>query len=133
MAATSIVLDTSAYSAFRRGMATAIDQIQLAETILVPAIVIGELLFGFESGVRNAQNHRELAEFLASPRVDRVVIGPQTAERYALIHAYLRKIGRPIPTNDLWIAACTWEHTSKLVTTDKHFEDIPQIIVHKLA
>lgn len=110
-----------------------IDQIQLAETIFVPVIVIGELLSGFESGVRNEQNRRELAEFLASPRVDILAVGQPTAERYALIHAYLRRVGKPIPTNDLWIAACAWEHTSKLVTTDKHFEDIPQIIVHKLV
>ncbi len=45
------------------------------------------------------------------------------------IYAYLRSAGRPIPTNDLWIAASAMEHGAELLTTDGHFRDVPQIVV----
>jgi predicted nucleic acid-binding protein len=58
-----------------------------------------------------------------------VLITEDTAERYARIYAYLRTAGRPIPTNDLWIAASAMEHGAELLTTDRHFLDVPQIVV----
>ena len=133
MATTGLVLDTSAYAAYRRGFATAVEEIQLAEMILVPTIVLGELLAGFALGARQEQNRLELAGFLAQPRVKVLSAGQVTAERYAVLLAYLRKIGKPIPTNDLWIAAVTWENGGALLTADSHFENIPQIVLHKIS
>lgn len=133
MAASGLVLDTSAYAAYRRGLAVAVEEIQLAEMILVPTIVLGELLSGFALGARHEQNRLELAGFLAQPRVRLLSIGHLTAERYAVLLVYLRKIGKPIPTNDLWIAASTWENGGLLLTADSHFENIPQIILHKIS
>jgi len=100
--------------------------------ILVPTIVLGELFAGFDLGARAEQNRRELDNFLASSRVALLPVTRFTAERYALLYAYLRSIGRPIPTNDLWIAAGVWERSSILLTGDAHFESIPQIIVRRV-
>jgi predicted nucleic acid-binding protein len=58
-----------------------------------------------------------------------VPVTPETAERYAHIYAYLRKNGRPIPTNDLWIAASAMEHSAELLTCDAHFLSVVQILV----
>lgn len=132
MVTPTLVLDTSAYSAFRRGLTAATEAIQLAEMILVPTIVLGELFAGFDLGARAEQNRRELDNFLASSRVALLPVTRFTAERYALLYAYLRSIGRPIPTNDLWIAAGVWERSSILLTGDAHFESIPQIIVRRV-
>ncbi|NOX61747.1 MAG: type II toxin-antitoxin system VapC family toxin, partial [Chloroflexi bacterium] len=60
-------------------------------------------------------------------------ISQETAERYARIYAYLRQIGRPIPTNDLWIAASALEHNAELLTADRHFLAIPHILVFHLS
>jgi len=51
------------------------------------------------------------------------------AQRYAAIVAYLCEQGTPIPTNDIWIAASAMQHGLKLITTDKHYLKLPQIIV----
>lgn len=122
-----ICLDTSAYSAFFRGHSAIRDLIQRADEIVVPSIVVGELLGGFRSGSRWAENRRLLGELLASPRVRVAAIDAETAERYSEILFYLRRQGRPIPTNDLWIAASAMQHGLRLVTTDSHFGHVPQV------
>ena len=45
----------------------------------------------------------------------------QTADSYALVYSSLRRKGRPIPTNDLWIAASALEPGAALLTRDTHF------------
>ena len=98
----------------------------------MPSIVLGELLFGFALGSRPAENRQELNDFLSSSRVVVSPITLATAERYAQIHTHLRAAGKPIPTNDLWIAASTWEHGGVLLTSDGHFHQVPQIIVQMI-
>jgi tRNA(fMet)-specific endonuclease VapC len=128
-----LMLDTSAYSAFKRGQLETVTAIRRAEQILLSATVFGELLAGFETGTQTVQNKEMLREFISSPRVDIVLTGLETAERYARIYAYLRSEGRPIPTNDLWIAASAMEHSAELLTLDTHFQKIPQIVVHLVS
>lgn len=121
-------LDTSAYSAFRRGHPAIRHRIQEASEILLNAVVLGELRVGFLKGTRLDKNLAELAEFLASPRVSVVAISETTAERYATILRSLQQAGAPIPTNDVWIAASAMEHGAKLLTTDRHYSRVLQII-----
>lgn len=127
------MLDTSAYSAFKRGHSTALSVMRKAPTLLMPVIVLGELWGGFEGGSRRQKNHNELEAFLQSPRVSIAPITENTAKRYAIIYAHLRQIGRPIPTNDLWISALAMEYGAPLLTADAHFLNIPQIIVEHIA
>ena len=105
----------------------------MASAILLPVIVLGELWAGFEGGLRRENNRDELGLFLRSPRVSVVPAADATAERYAHIYAYLRKMGQPIPTNDLWIAALAMEHGAELITSDAHFLHLPQIIVQYIS
>ncbi len=130
---TPLMLDTSAYAAFKRGHPKAVDALRTAATILLPIVVLGELLAGFEAGNRREKNREELQRFLQSGRVRLVPTGEGTAERYALIYAYLRENGRPIPTNDLWIAAATMEQSALLLTADSHFLNLPQILIDFLS
>lgn len=124
----AILLDTSAYSAFKRGHGEVIELIRSAGRILLPAAVVGELLAGFEFGGRRERNRAELDEFLAASRVAITPITRSTAERYAVIYRYLREKGTPVPTNDLWIAATAMEHRAVVLTTDGHFSLMPQVI-----
>ena len=100
---------------------------------MLPVIVLGELWAGFEVGSRRGINRDELDEFLNSPRVTVAPIVNATAERYARIYTYLRKNGRQIPTNDLWIAASAMEHSAVLLTADSHFFHLPQILVQHIS
>ena len=116
-----ILLDSNAYSEFMRGNHRARELVQDAEEILLSAIVVGEQLFGFRQGQRLEQNLKELRSFLDRPYVSFVPVGPVTADRYSRIMASLKAIGRPIPTNDVWIAAHAMEMGADLVSADHHF------------
>jgi predicted nucleic acid-binding protein len=119
-----LLLDTSAYSCFFRGDARIVQLIRNAEILLLPSIVLGELFAGFAQGDREEKNLAELEQFLSSPRVRLVCVGEESARFYADIYQELRKSGRPIPTNDLWIAALAREHGAALVSLDTHFHNI---------
>ena len=93
------LLDSGAYSAFMSGSHRVREIVHDAEEILMSAVVVGELLYGFRQGPRLEQN---LAE--------------------------LRAKGRPIPTNDVWIAAHAMETGADLVSADSHFGHIDQVV-----
>lgn len=123
-----LMIDTNAYSAFKRGDKSYIDSISQADIILVPTPVLGELRAGFRAGTYEERNLIELASFLSSPRVRVHPLGEETAIFYAELWGSLRAAGTPIPTNDLWIAAAALECGAILLTQDAHFNCIPGLI-----
>jgi tRNA(fMet)-specific endonuclease VapC len=125
----TVLLDTSAYSALCRGNQAILDVMQRAETVAVSAVVLGELYSGFKAGNRWAENTTQLAQFLSKPTVRVLNVTPETALRYAEVDVYLRKKGRPIPRNDVWIAAVALEHGLQLLTLDVHFREIPLLLM----
>lgn len=120
----SVVIDTNAYSAYKRGEKAAIEVIKEAQTIVFSPIVLGELLGGFALGKRSDQNQRELKEFLDQPKVLLLTLNAQTAEAYSRIYQQLRTKGRPIPSNDMWIAAMATQLEIAVFTYDTHFSAI---------
>ena len=123
-----LLIDTSAYSGFKRGDTATTEALARAEEILIPVPVLGELRVGFRGGAREAENLLELEEFLDSPRVSVLSMGEETAIRYAEIYTGLKSAGTPIPTNDLWIAASVLETGSILLSRAAHFDLVPGII-----
>ena len=124
-----LLLDTSAYSAFMRGHAEIRAAVQSNEEIFLNSVILGELIAGFIKGGRRRKNENELRRFLASPRVGVLDVTEETAERYAVILNSLWRAGTPIPTNDIWIAASAMEHGLRLVTTDDHYQKVPQVMI----
>ena len=122
-----ILLDTSAMSAFFRGHEGIVQSVRSASRIAVNSVVMGELYAGFRGGSKAEENRDLLRRFLGSPRVRILGIDVETAERYALIHDALRRAGKPIPTNDLWIAASAMQFGLVLVATDTHYRQVAQI------
>lgn len=129
----SMLLDTSAYSAFMRGHELIKKRIQESEDIYINPVIIGELKAGFIKGSKKEINLRELEEFISSPRVSIITIDEDTSERYAVILNTLWETGKPIPTNDIWIAASAMQYGLHLITTDAHFNYVTQIIVECIA
>jgi tRNA(fMet)-specific endonuclease VapC len=125
----NVLLDTSAYSQMRRGHQAILDVVRRSETIALSAIVLGELHSGFRAGNRCAENTANLAQFLSKPSVRVLNVTEETSLRYAEIDVYLRKRGRPIPSNDVWIAAVALEHGLHLITLDAHFREIPLLLI----
>jgi tRNA(fMet)-specific endonuclease VapC len=119
-----LLLDTNAYSALREGHAEVAGQVRRAERVLLSVVVLGELFYGFRHGSRYEDNRRSLEAFLDHPYVIVVPITVTTADRFGRIAASLRRKGRPIPTNDVWVAAHAMETGAELVTFDQHFQQI---------
>lgn len=124
-----LLLDTNAYSAFRKGSENILQIIQLVEEIVLSPIVIGELLAGFEGGNKTLQNKKEFDLFLESIRVKIYPITKDTAHFFSKIISHLKAKGRPIPTNDIWIGAQALEHGCQICTLDRHFHEIDGINV----
>src|SRR3712207_755211 len=124
MAVKEVLLDTNAYVAFKQGRTEAVDIVRRASQVALNSVVIGELLAGFAVGSREAKNRAELQQFLAFPQVLFLQIHQATADSYASIHRTLRHKGRPIPTNDMWIAASALHHHLARYSDDKHFRQI---------
>lgn len=122
-----ICLDTSAYSEFKRGHPAAVETISSAREIGIPVIVLGELRTGFNLGKHRDRNEKELKEFLAHPTTRILDIDDETTFHYSEIIVQLRKAGRPLPTNDIWIAAVAAREGATVVTFDEHFEAIQRI------
>lgn len=124
-----IVLDTSAYSEYLKGNQAIKGSIQQADEISVTPVILGELIAGFVKGRFEKKNRELLKEFLMSPRVSIIDMDEETSQRYAIIFNYLREQGTPIPTNDVWIAASAMQCGMKILTTDKHYQQVPLVLV----
>ena len=122
-----VLLDSNAYSHFVRGRADVAEIVWEADEVLVSAIVVGELLYGFRGGSDFDRNVQALRSFLNRSYVSVVDVGPVTADRYGGIAAALRAKGRLIPTNDMWIAAHAMETGADLVSADRHFAHVDGI------
>ena len=123
-----LLLDSNAYSLLMRGHERAAELVRNAEELLFSAIVVGELIYSFRAGSRFERNAADLRSFLESPYSTLVEVGQTTADRYSRIAAALQAKGRPIPTNDVWIAAHAMETGADLVSADRHFEHIDGLV-----
>jgi tRNA(fMet)-specific endonuclease VapC len=123
-----LMLDTTAVSEFFRGNEEVRACLENAEVYYLNPVVIGELLSGFMSGKHEKKNRESLEAFISSTRVGVVDMDEETSERYAVILSGLRKAGTPIPTNDIWIASSAMQYGLTILTTDKHYVKVPQVL-----
>jgi tRNA(fMet)-specific endonuclease VapC len=130
---TRLLLDSSAYIAFKKRHPEVIEILPRAELIFVSPIVLGELRAGFLQGSKQDRNERELGLFLESPRVRVLVLDEETSGRYAAIRVALKKTGTPVAANDLWIAASAMQYGLPVLTSDRDFQKIPQIMVRHFS
>ena len=56
-----------------------------------------------------------------------ITLTSATTDLYAKVLRSLREAGRPIPTNDIWLAAQALEHGAVLVSRDRHFDAVANL------
>jgi tRNA(fMet)-specific endonuclease VapC len=118
-----VILDTNGLSAIADGNPLVLAVVALETRIAVPAIVLGEYLYGIRKSRYRMRYEQWLAEALVHFSVLRVE--ELTAGVYAEVREEMQQAGRPIPVNDLWIAALVRQHGQPLLSRDQHFDFVP--------
>jgi tRNA(fMet)-specific endonuclease VapC len=120
-----LILDTNALSAAADGETGAVEIIAGAERIALPVIVLGEYRLGIAQSRKRDVYEAWLREWIATVEV--LEISEEATRHYASIGLELKKAGKPIPTNDLWIAALCRQHSLSLLSRDRHFDAVAGI------
>ena len=123
-----VALDTNRLTDLFRGDAALAEWLGICEEVWIPLFVLGEIKAGFYGGSRQNRNEALLNRFLAKDTVNILLPGQETAEHYARLFIQLKRAGSPIPDSNLWIAALVLEHNLLLITRDRHFQRIPQLL-----
>jgi tRNA(fMet)-specific endonuclease VapC len=126
----SIALDTNIAVDVLNGKAAIIELLKQFEVIYLPITVSGELLFGAKNSANRLRNEIRYQAFIGSCIL--LDINALVAEAYAEIRLSLKQKGRPIPENDIWIAALCVVHEVALFSHDRHFEYIEGLALHKM-
>jgi predicted nucleic acid-binding protein len=123
-----IVINSNRYTDLARGIPEVVEICENVESIYIPLIVLAEQRAGFAHGNKKEKNEKVLTRFLNLDRVYALAPDEQTTFFYADIYASLRKRGRPIPTNDIWIAALCIQHGFVLYDRDSDFDHVLQLV-----
>ena len=116
------LLDTNIVIALFAQEASVQARLPQAEAVFLAAIVLGELYYGARRSTKAQANLTRIDELATSTSVLPCDLG--TAQQYGMIKDSLRARGRPLPENDIWVAAIARQHALTLVTRDEHFKEV---------
>ena len=122
-----IALDSTTAIRYLNGDRDVVKKVLALPRIVLPVIVIGELLFGAENSSRPLENYSRYLQFINACII--VPMGKETCVFYSHTRCNLKQKGRPIPDNDIWIAAQCLEHKWKLITDDGHFKYVDDLAI----
>ncbi len=117
-------IDTNTAVEFFRNNKEIVEKISAYKTVYLPITVVGELLFGALNSAKSKEKLTETRNFIKDCKI--LNINYIVAEKYAQIREDLKRKGKPIPENDIWIAAICSASNVSLITNDKHFNNIDQ-------
>jgi tRNA(fMet)-specific endonuclease VapC len=122
MSGNDVLLNTNIVTELFKGDVSIFSNIESLPSVNIPFAVLGELYLGALRSKNPQKHNRQISDFLKKC----TVLGADdiTANYYALLKTELLNKGKPIPENDIWIAACAKQHGLILVTRDKHFDEI---------
>jgi tRNA(fMet)-specific endonuclease VapC len=119
------LLDTNIVIALFASDEAVVEQIKAATEVFLPSVVFGELYYGARRSGRIEANIERVDEFATGSVVLSCDVG--TAQRYGEIKDELRKKGRPIPENDIWVAALALQYDLTLASRDEHFCQVQEL------
>jgi len=117
---TRLILDTNALSAAAEEQPGVMGVLADVQQLALPVVVIGEYRYGIAQSRHRARYRRWLDSLINDCTV--LDITEKSTHYYAAISIELRQAGKPIPTNDLWIAALCRQHDLPLLSRDRHFD-----------
>ncbi|MHB8500794.1 MAG: PIN domain-containing protein [Candidatus Acidiferrales bacterium] len=120
-----MILDTNALSAAAEEHSGITEILAGPQQLALPVVVLGEFRYGIAQSRHRARYRRWLDGLITDCIV--LDVTEQTTHHYAAINVELRQAGKPIPTNDLWIAALCRQHGLPLLSRDRHFDVVTGI------
>jgi tRNA(fMet)-specific endonuclease VapC len=126
-----LLVDTNVVIALFAGDPAAVERLDDKPALFLCVPVLGELRYGALASSRVEQNLARLDEF--SKAVEVLPCDSETAVLYSAVKFDLRRKGRPIPENDVWIAAIARQHRLTLVSRDSHFQQIEGLELELLS
>jgi tRNA(fMet)-specific endonuclease VapC len=120
-----LLLDTNIVIALLEGDEAVLSNLDEAAEIFIPAIVLGELFFGAAKSGRPSENTATVERFVAGRSI--LSCDLHVAREYGRLRPRLREKGRPLPENDIWIAATAKYHELVLVSRDRHFREVDDL------
>lgn len=129
MTGSNYLLDTNIVIEVFSGNQRIADKVSKLDAFFISATVLGELYVGVNRVANRAKHPKKLLSFLSLCEV--ILVDTATSERFGEISALLYKKGKPIPSNDIWIAATAMQHNLVLATMDKHFQEVQDLAVEK--
>ena len=120
-----VLLDTNIIIALFARDSAVENRLTSTDEVFVPTVALGELFFGAHKSSKVEENLQRIRDFAASNVV--LTCNLETAHHYGRTKNTLREIGRPIPENDIWIAAIALQNQLTVVTRDAHFSEIPSL------
>ena len=124
------LLDTNIVIRLFAGDRTVLNWMEKTSEIYIPSIVLGELFYGAQKSANVESNTLKIIEL--SSHLINLSCDSETAKHYGEIKNDLRKRGRPIPENDIWIGAIAKQHSLTLASKDQHFKEIDNIFWEEL-
>lgn len=120
-----MILDTNGLSAMADGDPGLEPVLAKAPELAIPVVVLGEYRYGIAGSRSRLRYEKWLRRLLEACRV--LSIDERTAVEYSLVRRELKQKGRPIPGNDVWIAALARQHRLPIVSRDEHFDWAPGV------
>ncbi len=127
MIGNKLLLDTNIVIELFRGNQIVVAMLDKQGKIYLPTAALGELYLGAYRSANVSKKLQEIKSFLENCVV--LYIDAITADKYAIIKTALLNKGKPIPENDIWIAATALQYKIPLYTFDRHFEEVEGIIL----
>jgi predicted nucleic acid-binding protein len=120
-----VILDTNALSALADGDEALAAKLAATAVLALPVIALGEFRYGIMASRHRKAYEGWLSEHL--PLFDVLPADAETSAHYAALRHELKRLGRPVPENDLWIGALALQHRQPVVSRDKHFATMPGV------
>lgn len=120
-----MILDTNGISALAEGESALEAILSKAPLVAIPVIALGEYRYGISQSRYRKYYEQWLNEYLPKFRI--LTVDDRTTIAYSTVRTELKKVGTPIPSNDVWIAALCRQHSLPVLSRDRHFDVVTGI------
>ena len=119
------LLDTNIIIALLNGDEVVLSNLVQSPEVFIPSIALGELFFGAAKSGRPSENIDRVERFASGRAI--LLCDVDVAREYGRLKQRIHEKGRPLPENDIRIAAMATRHGMTLVTRESHFQEVEDL------